>query len=61
MVESLPILYMLTGKVATIFFGGSGDLIESFGGGISFIPITLFFDFICLACLMLRPKYIIYY
>ena len=30
------------------FFGGSGDLIESFGGGISFISITLLFDIICL-------------
>ena len=31
------------------FFSGSGDLIESFGGGISFTSITLFFDIICLA------------
>ena len=36
-------------EVATNFFGGSGDLIESFGDGISFISITLFFDIICLA------------
>ena len=36
-------------KVATNFFGVSGDLIESFGSVVTFMSITLFFDIIGLA------------